>query len=398
MPDPFIEHAIERMLEEERFSRRRFVGRLGAAGVALSGASALLAACGGTEGTGDEERDVDVNHPQTAIDRLNFANWPLYIDKKVVKDFERRFDAQVRYVEEINDNNEFFGKVQETLKRDQSIERDLVVLTDWMSARWIRLGYTEPIDKDNVPNSRNLQDNLKSPKYDPERNHTLPWQSGMDGIGYNPRKTGREIRSVNDLFDPEFKGRVSLLSDAYDSAGLVLQGMGKNTEDATLDDVMEAIDKIEEENEKGQIRAFTGNEFTTDLANGNLWLAVAYSGDMVQLKADNPELEFVIPEEGGLLWTDNMMMPDGVEHPYAAETLMNYVYDPAVAAKIAAFVNYVTPVKGAQEEVEKIDPDLAQDPLIFPTDEERERLHPYVTLDADEERQMIERMAEVTGA
>jgi spermidine/putrescine transport system substrate-binding protein len=372
----------------------------GAAGAfALSSASAFLAACGGTEGTESKDagEDVNVSHPRTAIDQLNFANWPLYVAPKVIKDFEKEFGGEVKYTEEINDNNEFFGKVQEQLKRGQSIDRDLVVLTDWMCARWIRLGYVEPVDKNNVPNAKNIEDNLKSPKYDPERNYTIPWQSGMDGIGYNPKKTGREIKSVNDLFDPKFKGRVSLLSDPYDSAGLVLQSQGKNTEDATIDDVMAAIDKIDEENRKGQIRAFNGNDFTTDLANGNLWLAVAYSGDMVQLKADNPDLEFVIPEEGGILWNDNLMMPKKLEHPYAAETMMNYVCDPVVAAKIAAYVNYVTPIKGAREEAAKIDPKLAENPLIFPTAEDRARLHPYVTLTPEEERQMNERMAEVAG-
>jgi spermidine/putrescine transport system substrate-binding protein len=391
---------VERLLEEERVSRREFVRRAGVAGVACSGVAAFLAACGGVEGTqqSTEGEPVSVRHPKVPIRELEFSNWPLYVDKDVLTSFEKRYGADVKYVEEINENQEFFGKVRQQLQRNQAIGRDLVVLTDYMAARWVRNGYLTPIDKKNVPNAKNLVPGLRNPKFDPGRQYTLPWQSGMTAIGYNPKKTGGRLTSVNDLFDPRFKGRVTMLADPHDSAGLVLLSLGIKTEDATIDDVLKAIDKIDEENRKGQIRRFTGNDYTTDLAKGNVWAAVAYSGDVIQLRADNPELEFLIPDEGAMLWSDNMMMPQKAAHPYAAETMMNYVYDPEVAARIAAEVNYVTPVMGAKEALARTDPELASNELIFPSEATRAKLHPYVTLDQDEEDRMLAAMQQVTGA
>jgi spermidine/putrescine transport system substrate-binding protein len=398
MRDP-VEQAIERLMDDN-ISRREFVRTLGAAGLLVGGGGTLLAACGGTKGTqtNDASKAVTGNHPKTAIDTVTFSNWPLYIDKKVIKDYEKETGAKVKYIEDINDNDEFFGKVREPLQRGQSIKRDLVALTDWMAARWVSSGYTEPIDKRNVPNAKNLVPVLRSPKFDPKRSYTLPWQSGMSAIGYNKKKTGRELKSVNDLFDPKFKGKVSMLTDWHDSAGLILLAEGKKTTEATMDDVRAAIEKIDEQNRKGQIRRFTGNDYTSDLTKGNLWAAVVYSGDMVQLQADNPDVEFVIPEEGALIWTDNMMIPKKAAHPYAAETIMNYVYDPAVAAKIAAYVNYVTPVQGAKEELAKTDPKTAQNQLIFPDAATQAKLQPYAAFSPAEERQLTEEMAKVTGA
>jgi spermidine/putrescine transport system substrate-binding protein len=267
-----------------------------------------------------------------------------------------------------------------------------------MAARWVRDGYCEPLDKKNIPNIANLAPNLRSINYDPQRTYTLPWQSGGTGIGYNPKKTGRRIESVNDLFDPAFKGRVTMLAEPYDSACLTLLGMGVDASKAKIDDILKAIEKIKQAKDAGQIRRFTGNDYTTDLAKGNVWLAVAYSGDLVQLQADNPELEFVYPKEGSMLFTDNMMMPKHVAHPYAAEMLMNYYYEPEVAAKVAAYVNYITPVDGVQAVLEKSDPELAHNPLIFPPDDVRKRLYAYPALTPAEERTMQQAMADVTGA
>ena len=400
MPDPF-ENTLEQLLDGRAVSRRNFVRTLAASGIAVSSAGTLLAACGGTEGTdqgGDASREVAVSHPKTAITELKFSNWPLYIDEETIKEFDKRYGGDTSYVEDINDNDEFTGKVQEALRRGRSIDRDIAVLTDWMAARWIRSKWVEPIDKKNVPNAKNLQPTLASPKFDPKRQYTLPWQSGMTAIGYNPDKTGRELGSIDDLFDPKFKGRVTMLQEWRDSAGLVMQADGKNPEEATLDDVLAAIEKIEQESKKGQIRRFTGNDYTRAFAAGDLWVVVAYSGDVVQLKADNPKLEFLIPEEGAVIWTDNMLMPQKPPHPYAAETLMNYVYDPKVAAQIAAYVNYVTPVRGAKEELAKSDEETANNELIFPSDETLGKLKGYPALSLEEEREATEAMQKVTGA
>ena len=402
MPEP--DRSLELLFEEiveGRMSRRQVLRRLGAAGLTFSSAGTLLAACGGTEGTNknDPTKAVAGDHPKTKIGELDFSNWQLYIDKKTIPEFEKEHPgADVKYVEDINDMPEYFGKVRQQLQAGDSIGRDIVVLTDWMAGRWIRGDWVEPLDKDNIPNFKNLQDNLKSPKFDPTRSYTLPWQSGMTAIGYNRAKTGRELTSVEDLFDPKFKGRVSMLSDPRDSAGLVMIGEGLDMNTVTLDDALAAVEKIDKAAESGQIRRFTGNDYTSDLTQGNLWVSVAYSGDVISLKADNPDLEFLIPEEGAILWTDNMMIPQKASHPYAAETMMNFVYEPEVAARIAAYVNYVTPVVGAKEELAKTDPETADNQLIFPSDETLAKLQPYPTLSLEEEREATEAMQQVTGA
>jgi spermidine/putrescine transport system substrate-binding protein len=403
MPDdPRIERALEELFAAERLSRRGFIGRAGSAGLALSSLS-LLAACGGVEGTAekdDAERpaSASVNHPKTEIGNWTWANWPLYIDKSVIKDFNREFGGKCRYVEEINDNNEFYGKVRQQLEQGQPIGRDIITPTDYLAARLVRNNYIEPIDKKNVPNFANLVDNQKTINYDPRREYSMPWQSGAIGLGYDIKRTGRELTSVQDLFDPKFKGRVTMLSEPYDSATTVLLGDGVDASQAGIDEILGAIEKIDAANRNGQFRRFTGNDYTTDLAKGNVWVSLAYSGDLIQLQSDNPDLRFAYPEEGAMLFTDNMMMPAKVENPYAAETMMNYVYEPEVAAKIAAYVNYITPVKGVREIFEKQDPELAENPLIFPPADVAARLKPYPALSPADERQMQEAMAQVTGA
>jgi spermidine/putrescine transport system substrate-binding protein len=379
-------------------TRRRFLGRAGSLALASS-----LAGCG-IEGT---LQRVDkaatpaaaVHHPKVPIGNWTFSNWPLYIDKKVLKTFDAQFGGHVKYIEEINDNDEFYGKVRQQLQANQPIGRDIVTLTDYMAARWVRLRYVQEFDQRNVPNFvANLVDNLKTIPYDPKRQFTAPWQSGAVGLGYNPKNTGRELNSINDLFDPAFKGRVTMLSEPYDSACSVLLGMGIDPTHATLAQIQQAIEKIKTANDAGQFRRFTGNDYTTDLTKGNVWVALAYSGDLVQLQSDNPELQFAYPDEGAMTFTDNMMIPEKAGHVYAAETMINFVYEPEIAAKIALYVNYLSPVKGVQEIVEKQDPKLANNPLVFPPDEIRKKLHSYPTLSDNDERAMKEAMAEVTGA
>jgi spermidine/putrescine transport system substrate-binding protein len=404
MSERDVERALERLLFENDgagMSRRRFLGRSGAAAFGLTALGAALAGCsieGEAANRVNVKKAVTVNHPKASMAGLRWANWPLYIDKKTLKTFDSQHGVKVKYVEEINDNFEFFGKVRQQLAQGQDIGRDIVTLTDYMAARWVRDGYCEPLDKRNIPNIKNLVPNLRSINYDPKRTYTLPWQSGGTGIGYNPKKTGRKLESVNDLFDPAFKGRVTMLQEPYDSACLVLLGMGIDASQAKLDDILKAIEKIKQAKDAGQIRRFTGNDYTTDLAKGNVWASVAYSGDLVQLQADNPDLEFIYPKEGAMLFTDNMMMPKHVAHPYGAEVLMNYYYEPEVAAKVAAYVNYISPVQGAKEVLLKTDPEIANNPLIFPPDDVRARLHAYPALSPADERTMQSAMAAVTGA
>jgi spermidine/putrescine transport system substrate-binding protein len=392
-----IDRVVERMLDGHEHSRRQFVRVLAGAGLSVSSAG-LLAACGGVKGeSSGKKASASAHHPKVPIGQWTFSNWPLYIDKSVLKAFDKKYGGHVQYIEDINDNFEFFGKVRQQLSRSQPIGRDIVVLTDYMASRWVRDGFVTAIDQANVPNMVNLVDNLKNIAWDPKRNYSLPWQSGAIGIGYDPRLTGRKLHSIKDLFDPKFKGRVSFLSEPYDSAGMVMLMQGVDSTKASLTQIMNAIDRIQAAQKAGQIRRFTGNDYTTDLAKGNLWAAMAYSGDLVQLKADNPHLEFVYPDEGSMQFTDNMMIPAKAAHPYAAETMMNYVYDPQVAAKIADYVNYISPVKGIKEILLKSDPKVASNPLIFPPADVVARLHPYPSLSPADERSMEDRMAQVVG-
>jgi spermidine/putrescine transport system substrate-binding protein len=379
-------------------TRRQFIGRGGSLLLASS-----LAGCG-IEGTLERAQKAatpipTITHAKTAIGDWTFSNWPLYIDKKVLKTFDKRYGGHVKYVEDINDNDEFYGKVRQQLQANESIGRDIVVLTDPMMGKWVRNRYVQALDQKNIPNVvKNLVDNLRSIPYDKKRQFTVPYQSGAIGLGYNPKNTKRKLNSINDLFDPAFKGRVTMLSEPYDSANSVLLGMGINPTTAKIDQILKAIEKISQANDAGQFRRFTGNDYSTDLTKGNIWVALAYSGDIVQLQSDNPELEFIYPDEGAMTFTDNMTIPNKAEHVFAAETMMNFLYEPEIAAKVAIYVNYLSPVKGVKEIVEKTDPDIANNPLIFPPDEILKKLHPYPALSDDDERTMKEAMAKVTGA
>lgn len=383
-------------------SRRRFLGRGAVAAAGLGGMASLLSACG-IEGAASKAQAQlaaaaqTVNHPKVPIGKWTFANWPLYIDEDTVKDFDRKFGGTCRYVEEINENADFFGKVRQQLARGTPIGRDIVVLTDYMAGRWVRSGYCTPIDRRNVPNAKNLVNNLQSIAWDPQRNYSLPWQSGAIGLGYDIKQTKREITSIKELFSPEWKGRVTMLNEQYDTAGTTLLMQGKDPTNATIDEQVEAIELVGRANDEGQFRRFTGNDYTTDLTKGNVAIALAYSGDLVQLRADNPNLRFSYPDEGAMLFTDNMLLPEGVQHPYAAETMMNYVYDPEVAARICAYVNYISPVEGIQEILAKTDPEIASNDLIFPTDAIRRKFHAYPALTPSEEQTANEAMAKVTG-
>lgn len=401
MPHEPIDRVVERLLDGDQHSRREFVRRLGAMG-AFASAGAFLAACGGVEGSEEkqssEEAAKPANTPKTAIDTLVVSNWPLYIDKETRRAWEQKTGGELKYTEDINENEEFFAKVRQELESGRSIGRDIVVLTDYMAARWIDQGFVRKLDKRNIPNAANLVETLKSPPFDKARDYSMPWQSGMTAIGYDPSKTGGRLNSVNALFDPKFKGRVSLLNEWRDTSGLVMLGMGVDPAKATKADVEKAFEKIDKANQDGQIRRFTGNDYAKDLTSGNLWLCVAWSGDVVQLQADNPRLQFLIPDEGAMLWSDNMMVPAKAEHPYAAETWINHYYDPKVAAQLALEVNYFSPVAGAKEEALKLDPEVANNQLIFPDEATQAKLHPHPSLSQADERELTAQFQTLTGA
>ncbi|MCZ3386022.1 MAG: spermidine/putrescine ABC transporter substrate-binding protein [Actinomycetia bacterium] len=369
-------------------SRRGFLRGVGATGAAAAGAS-LLAACGS-----DGDTDTDTGGSDEKI--LNFANWPLYIDTKRVdgvkayptlEAFEEQTGIQVNYSEPVNDNEEYFAKVRPVLAANKDVGVDSFVLTDWMASKLINLTWLEELDKSNIPNWENITSALKEPTFDPNRDYSLPWQSGVTGIAYDSSVTG-EVASITDLFtNPDLNGAITVLKEMRDTMGLILLDQGADPADFTPDEWGSALEALSAAKDSGQIRQFTGNNYAQLLAQRTIAACVAWSGDVIQLQFDNPDIKFLIPEAGGMLWSDNMLIPINAQHKANAEAWMNHYYDPKVAAELAAWVNYICPVDGAQEELAKTDPDLAENPLIFPTPAELDQLAIFKALNDEEETQ-----------
>jgi spermidine/putrescine transport system substrate-binding protein len=273
------------------------------------------------------------------------------------------------------------------------------VLTDWMAARMVNLGWLQKLDKAQVPNvEANLVPTLKSPSWDKNRDYSVPWQSGLTGIAYNAKLT-KEVRSFDELLTrPDLKGKISLLSEMHDTMLFMLLLEGADPEDFTADEFSSAIERLEKANDSGQIRAFTGNEYAQDLVKGNIVACEAWSGDVIQLQFDNPDIKFVAPEEGLALWSDNMLIPNKAAHKANAEKLMDYYYEPQVAATLAAWVNYICPVAGAKQAMEKIDPTLVDNKLIFPDEETLTKAKDFMGLDQKTEQKYQKQFASVTGA
>jgi spermidine/putrescine transport system substrate-binding protein len=395
-----LERQFERIIRDE-VTRRRLLRR-GAAGALSVSALSYLAACGSeTGGTGDKKPESKVIKKGEIGDSIYVANWPLYIDEKheTLKKFEDKYGAKVKYVEEINDNNEFFGKVRQQYQRGDSGGRDIHVVTDWMAGKMITLGYVQKLDHAALPNvTANLIERLKSPPFDPKRDYSVPWQSGFAGIIYRKDKVKREPKSVDDLFDPDYKGKVTMLTEMRDTVGVVAASMGFDPETASKDEFMQAIDKIGEASDSGQIRGFTGNEYTKDITKGDSWVIIGWSGDAVQLEADNPNIKFVAPETGVHLWTDNMEVPVGAPEPYTAEKFMDFVYQPEIQADIAEYVNYICPVNGVKEILQKRDPALGENQLIFPDDKTLSDAFIFRQLKPEEDTELTEAFQGVIGA
>jgi spermidine/putrescine transport system substrate-binding protein len=316
---------------------------------------------------------------------LTISNWPLYIDinektkkRPTIEQFQKKYHVAVKYIEDINDNASFFGKIQAQLARGQSTGRDIIVMTDNSPypALLVQKGWVEKLDKSVLPNIKNLQDNQKHPAWDPKREYSLPWQSGMTGIGYNATKT-KPITSVDQLFtDKKLHGKVTLLTEMADTVGLVMLSNGDDPGKVTDASFNRALTKIQKAVKSGQIRQFTGNDYSGLMAKGDVWAAFVWSGDMVQLQADNKALRFVLPKQGGMIWTDNMLIPKKGDAT-TASVFMNFVYSPAIAAQIEDYVNYICPVKGADKVLLKSDPAVAKDPLIFPSKAMLSRVHQF---------------------
>jgi spermidine/putrescine transport system substrate-binding protein len=381
-------------------SRRGFLygsGLLGAA--AVFGGSSLLAACGGDD---DDSSDATAGGGSGGGSKLVFDNWPEYIDGETVDAFREATGIDFQYLEAYNDNNEYFAKVFPVLSKGERIAADIVAPTFWMAARWISLDWAQKLPLDKVPNAKNLRDDLVNPTWDPTGEYTLPWQTGITGIAYNLKATGRELTSVADLFDPEFKGRIGMLTEMRDTIGLILLSEGKDPSTLeTYDDAASAFDKLDKAVSDGQIRAFTGNDYIDDLVSGNFAANIAWSGDVLQLSKENPDIRFVFPEEGAMSWADSMLLVKGSEAADAAAKWMDFVYDPANAARITAEAQYVSPVKGVRDELVKMGgeaAELAESPLLFPDAATLANLRSFANLSEEVEAEYDAKFAEITGA
>lgn len=368
---------------------------------------ALLAGAGAVAGAGALAACGSGGSAGAAKDTVRWANWTLYIDvdssgKKypTIEAFTKQTGIKVKYSEDINDNDEFFGKVQGQLKLKKDIGYDIITPTDWMASRFIRLGYTQKFDKANIPNAKNILPTLAHPSFDTNRDSSLTWQGIMAGLGWNTKVNPKGLKTVDDLWQPQNKGKIVVLSEMRDTIGVILLSQGIKPETVTEDQFMNAVDFLQKKIADGWIRGVKGNEYKEDLISGDATAVIAWSGDLFQLSTENEgKFDFAIPESGGTISGDNFLIPstttaDGKAN---AEKLINYYYEPAVAAEVAAYVNYVTPVVGAQAEMEKIDPKLAKSEYIFPTQATMNRLHVFKALSPTEESKWTEAFQAAAG-
>ncbi|HZC98909.1 MAG TPA: spermidine/putrescine ABC transporter substrate-binding protein [Actinomycetes bacterium] len=408
---PIIDPALWRGLTTPRVTRRSALRGAGVAGI-----SALLAACG-VKRTSKSAPPPDAVKvfwdKQTKAGVLNFANWPAYIDTDPVNgktSLQRFTDAtgiKVNYKEVIRDNDSFLGKITPSLRAGRDTGWDLIVITNGGSIeRLIRQSFLQPLDLTRLPNfNEHAAPQFRNPSYDPGNRHTVAWQAGIIGIAYNPRLTDRDITSFEDLFDPRFKGKVGMFGDNVDLPNFAMVGLGINPETSTEADWRRAAERLKQQRDSGIVRKYIDNVLEIQgLESGDLWVSMAYSGDILQLNAELQdagragEIKFVIPKEGAVLWTDNMAIPLKAKHPLDALTYMDFVYQPSIAAQLAEFIEYITPVQdGARQEMLREIPTAkgerkatletaVKDPLIFPTPADLTRTHRYRVLTLQEEK------------
>ncbi|MFC5380361.1 ABC transporter substrate-binding protein [Aquipuribacter nitratireducens] len=404
---PAARAVIAAQLGGRRASRRDVLRGMGVAGLGLglaacgTGGTATGAGSGASAGALTPPEDVSADDPT-----LNWANWTLYLDVSddgstypTLDAFEEETGITVNYSEDIDGNDSYYGRIQGQLANGDDIGQDIVVFTDWMAARMIRLGYAQQLDEANIPNKQNILPNLADVDFDPGRQSSLTWQSGFAGIAWNRDAVPGGLSSVADLWKPELRGRVEVLDEMRDTIGLIMLDQGVDIAGDWGDaEFGAALEELERQVESGQIRQVVGNSYKEDLVSGDALAVIGWSGDITQINFESGDRwEFAIPDAGGTLWSDNMLVPIGSPRKTNAETLMNYYYDPAVAAEVAAWVNYITPVQGAREAMLEIDPELAEDPLIFPTEEFLQNVSIFRTLAAEEETDFTTRFQQVIG-
>ncbi|MEU9560211.1 polyamine ABC transporter substrate-binding protein [Streptomyces fumanus] len=400
--------AVRRSLRSGRAAlTRRSLLRASAGGALAAGALGALSGCGipaaGKTGGGTAAEDHSAKEKEVA-----FSNWTEYMDvdesgkrHPTLDAFTERTGIRVKYTEDINDNNEFFGKIKPQLAAGQETGRDLIVLTDWLAGRLIRLGWVQKLDPSHLPHAyANLSPQFRTPDWDPGRAYSYPWQGIATVIAYNRKALdGVEVTSLSDLLDnPKLKGRVGLLTEMRDTVGMTLLDMDKDPGRFTDDDYDAAIARLQRAVDKGQIRRFTGNDYTADLSKGDLAACLAWAGDVVQLRADNPDVGFLVPDSGYITSSDNLLVPGKARHKTNAERLIDYFYEPKAAARLAAYINYVCPVDGVKDELAKIDPDAAENPLIIPDQAMRAGSRAFRSLSSAEETAYEGKFAKLTGA
>ena len=374
---------------------------------AIGGAAAIAAACGaGSNNSSSTDSAGESVDNSATSNKVVWSNWPLYmpVDENTkeyteLKAFTESTGIEVEYIEDYNDNNEFYAKQKPLLDKGEPTGRDIVTPTDWMANLWIQNGYALELNKSNIPNISNLNAAYQNPAWDPGRKYSLPWQSGFAGFGWNKAKLKDalgtdKLTSMDQFFDPKLKGQVVVLSELRDTIPLVLAWQGNDPTNFGDAEFQKAIDYLQTKVDDGHIQAFTGNDYATALENGDVIAVIGWSGDLGQL---GDEYGFDLPESGGSIFVDNLIIPAGAENKTNAEKLINYFYDPAVAARVAAYVQYISPVNGAAEELMKTDPKLAENPLIFPPDELLKRAYSAMPFTPEQAAKYNEIWAKLIG-
>ncbi|MFD6886974.1 spermidine/putrescine ABC transporter substrate-binding protein [Streptomyces sp. NPDC059957] len=387
---------------------RRSVLRASGVGALTLGGLSALAGCGIPPAKRAEGNAAASDDHSAQEKEINFSNWTEYMDtsedeksRPTLEEFTKRTGIKVKYTEDINDNVEFFGKIKPQLAAGQDTGRDLIVVTDWLASRIIRLGWAQKLDPSNLPHAyANLIPQFRSPDWDPGRAYSYPWTGINTVIAYNTKATGgKKVDSVTQMLDdPSLKGRVGFLTEMRDSVGMTLLDQGKDPANFTDADYDAAIGRLQKGVDKKQIRRFTGNDYTADLDKGDLAACLAWAGDVIQLQAGNPDIQYAIPAPGYITSSDNLLVPVKARHKANAERLIDYYYEPPVAAQLAAYISYVCPVEGVKDELAKIDPELADNVLIVPDKAMAAKSHAFRSLTGEEETAYEEKFAKLIGA